>query len=31
MHKLDVKNSIELVRLVLGDPTNPSGVAAPAP
>jgi DNA-binding CsgD family transcriptional regulator len=22
MHKLDVKNTIELVRLVLGDPAN---------
>jgi len=30
MHKLDVKNSIELVRLVLGDLANPPGVAAPA-
>jgi DNA-binding CsgD family transcriptional regulator len=31
MHKLDVKNSIELVRLVLGDLATPPAVAAPAP
>ena len=31
MHKLDVKNTIELVRLVLGELANPQGVAAPTP